>query len=223
METPKANKSALDIILEWSLSRSAWQRDALRRIVANGSLTDTDISELVALCKKEHGETSIKQSAKPLEKRDLPASPRAGQAISLLSLSGVEGVNQLAPNQELPFETKGLTIVYGDNGAGKSGYARVLKRTCRARFPGEIMPDAYKKQMARRHPLQLLTNRAVRSSQPYSGMTMENLIRSCRPSTCSTANVERFMFGTKTKLRFGLSVWIYPMSWLTPVSESKPR
>ena len=28
----------------------------------------------------------------------------------------------------LAFESTGVTIVYGDNGAGKSGYARILKR-----------------------------------------------------------------------------------------------
>ncbi|WP_287308455.1 AAA family ATPase [Mesorhizobium sp.] len=133
----------MEIILEWSQSRPEWQRDALRRIVAGGALGESDIQELVALCKKEHGDDTVQLAAKPLTKTDLPANPGTGAAITLASIAGVEGVNQLAPNQELPFEPKGLTIIYGDNGAGKSGYARVLKRACRARFPGEIMPDAY--------------------------------------------------------------------------------
>lgn len=136
-------KSALEIILEWSQNRPEWQRDALRRIVAGGALQETDIQELVALCKKEHGDSTIQLVAKPLTQSDLPSNPGTGAAVALTAIAGVEGVNQLAPNQELPFEPKGLTIVYGDNGAGKSGYARVLKRACRARFPGEIMPDAY--------------------------------------------------------------------------------
>lgn len=33
----------------------------------------------------------------------------------------------------LNFIPKGVTIIYGDNGAGKSGYVRILKRSCRAR------------------------------------------------------------------------------------------
>ncbi|ELQ15697.1 hypothetical protein A989_03467 [Xanthomonas translucens DAR61454] len=39
-----------------------------------------------------------------------------------------------------------MTIIYGDNGSGKSGYARILKKVCRARIPGrgeEIAPDIY--------------------------------------------------------------------------------
>ncbi|MDP9033335.1 MAG: hypothetical protein M3O50_00885, partial [Myxococcota bacterium] len=34
-------------------------------------------------------------------------------------------------------------VIYGDNGAGKSGYARILKRACRARHAGKIEPNAY--------------------------------------------------------------------------------
>ncbi|HEX8926562.1 MAG TPA: AAA family ATPase, partial [Terriglobales bacterium] len=42
------------------------------------------------------------------------------------------------------FGTTGLTVVYGDNGAGKSSYARVLKRACRARGSDEpILPNAF--------------------------------------------------------------------------------
>lgn len=42
---------------------------------------------------------------------------------------------------------KGVTVVYGDNGAGKSGYARLLKRACRARMSNgreeRILPNIY--------------------------------------------------------------------------------
>ena len=34
-------------------------------------------------------------------------------------------------------------MVYGDNGAGKSGYARILKRACRARHFGQILSNIY--------------------------------------------------------------------------------
>ena len=36
------------------------------------------------------------------------------------------GVNALAENQTLKF-CSGLTVVYGDNAAGKSGYIRIFK------------------------------------------------------------------------------------------------
>ncbi len=54
-------------------------------------------------------------------------------------------MNALAPGERLSFGKSGLTVIYGDNGAGKSGYARVLKQLCRARSPkGEgILPNIY--------------------------------------------------------------------------------
>lgn len=42
-------------ILDWSTSIPGWQRDALRRLVENGKLTDEDIEELVEICKDKHG------------------------------------------------------------------------------------------------------------------------------------------------------------------------
>jgi hypothetical protein len=59
---------------------------------------------------------------------------------------GVQHVNALAADQRLTLRRVGLTIIYGDNGSGKSGYARILKKACRARVPShvdEIIPDIY--------------------------------------------------------------------------------
>lgn len=48
-------KTVLETILEWSEQRPAWQRDALRRIVSEGTPDEASILELVALCKKGKG------------------------------------------------------------------------------------------------------------------------------------------------------------------------
>ncbi|MBY5385334.1 AAA family ATPase [Rhizobium leguminosarum] len=137
------SKTVLQTILDWSQNRPMWQRDALRRIVIGGTLNAAAVDEVLALCKKEHGEAGINLAATALEAAHLPANPGNGAAITLASLSDIVGVNQLAAKQTLPFEQQGLTIIYGPNGAGKSGYGRVLKRACRARKAGEIMPDAF--------------------------------------------------------------------------------
>ncbi len=141
--TKKANKTVLETILEWSADRPLWQRDALRRIVTGGTPNDAEITEILTLCKKEHGADGIALEAAALEAAHLPATPVGGESIALVSVGDIAGVNQLASSQTLVFEPKGLTIVYGPNGSGKSGYGRVLKRACRARKAGEIMPDVY--------------------------------------------------------------------------------
>lgn len=136
-------KSVFDTILEWSAARPAWQRDALRRIIAKGKLSDVDKAELVQLCLKGQGAEGIAVESHPLEASHVPTAAVAGSAITLTSLSQVAGVNRLAAGQRLPFAPSGITVVYGDNGVGKSGYARILKRACRARFVGDILPNAF--------------------------------------------------------------------------------
>jgi energy-coupling factor transporter ATP-binding protein EcfA2 len=138
-----ANKTVLETILDWSADRPLWQRDALRRIVTGGTPDDDAVNDILALCKKEHGSEGIALEPANLEAAHLPAAHAGGESIALVSVGGLAGVNQLSGGQTLTFEPAGLTIVYGPNGSGKSGYGRVLKRACRARKAGVIMPDAY--------------------------------------------------------------------------------
>jgi energy-coupling factor transporter ATP-binding protein EcfA2 len=134
----------LNRILQWSADRPNWQRDALRRIVEKGKLDDTDIAELAVLCLAEHSLSKSAATAIPLERRHLPANPGSSDSVTLTEIRDITGVNHLASGQNLTFSTTGLTVVYGDNGSGKSGYARILKRTCRTRNPGpEIMGNIY--------------------------------------------------------------------------------
>lgn len=130
-------------ILTWSQNRPLWQRDVLRRIIQSGFPDKQLLNEILMLCKKEHGDQTVTLIAHPLSKDHLPVDPGAGEAISLGSVANVTGVNQLASGQTLEFEPNGLTIIYGQNGTGKSGYTRILKNACRSRHAGEIMPDIY--------------------------------------------------------------------------------
>lgn len=118
---------ALRAIFNWSKERPAWQRDALRRLLLSGELTNADIAALTELCKD-----STKQS-QPLKEDDISAQKTGAPTVALKSIRNVQNVNALAERQTLTFIPKGVTIIYGDNGVGKSGYVRMLKRSCRAR------------------------------------------------------------------------------------------
>lgn len=117
-------------ILEWSTTQPAWQRDALRRLFTTGALTEDDIDELLALCKARHGLTEAK--AVPLGTPHLAVKDGRTTAVTLTSVTHHRGVNALAIEQTLSFGQK-LTVVYGQNAAGKSGYSRILKGACRTR------------------------------------------------------------------------------------------
>lgn len=123
--------TVLQEILKWSVDRPTWQRDALRRLVLNSELSPEDIESLTDICKGEHG-LREKAATQPLAIEHVPERGGEAQAVALESIFHHKGVNALAENQTLKFASD-LTIVYGDNGAGKTGYIRILKQACRAR------------------------------------------------------------------------------------------
>ncbi len=129
--------TVLQEILEWSHDRPPWQRDALRRLVLNGELSDDDIRELTEICKSAHG-LAEQQTIAPLTEEHVPVKTSGTSPISLLSIFHHRGVNALAEDQTLRFGPH-LTVVYGDNAAGKTGYIRILKSACRARSQEQIL------------------------------------------------------------------------------------
>ncbi len=134
----------LQAILKWAEGLPAWQSDAIRRLFKSQILSQKDIEDLYALLKAEHGIPDVQsRSAIRLSADQIPAVVSSGGHVTLLAMKNLRHVNAIAEKQRLSFSAKGLTIIYGDNGSGKSGYSRVLKRACRARDQAEpIHPNA---------------------------------------------------------------------------------
>lgn len=146
---PTPSPSPFASILSWSVNWPEWQRDALRRIITGpGLLSETDLKELAAICRAKHGllpATGTVPAAVPLPAAEAPGGADGTASISLCKLYGVQNVGRLPDDQEVIFgASTGLTVIYGENGAGKSGYARVIKKACLARgMPQDIKPDAF--------------------------------------------------------------------------------
>jgi energy-coupling factor transporter ATP-binding protein EcfA2 len=119
--------SALSEIVSWSVDAPDWQRDALRRLCQREKLDDADSADLLAICKGT-------KAASPVTADHIRDPGAAAAEVSLTKLHNLRNVNALQPGETLSFQKSGLTVIYGDNGAGKSGYARVLKQACRARL-----------------------------------------------------------------------------------------
>lgn len=130
-------------IAAWAAEQSAWVDDAVRRIIA-GELKPEDLRELADLAKAEHGFPAPDgKVAKRLDPKLLPTGGKVGMDVSLLALRSPQNLNAIDNEQALTFQPAGLTIIYGHNGAGKSGYARALKKACRARNVEDVLPDVY--------------------------------------------------------------------------------
>jgi len=134
--------SIIDSIINWAnRDLPNWQRETVRRLLTQESLTPEDREELYNLFKKTNGlvETDTEFPTELLKKEEILGTSEASQAIVLKKIQGIKNVNALPDNSELSFAHKGLTVIYGENGAGKSGYARILKKACFARHDKEII------------------------------------------------------------------------------------
>ncbi len=60
----------------------------------------------------------------------------------IIAVDHVAGVNRLRPGDELTFG-QGLTVLYGANGAGKSGYVRILETACGSPHAEGLLPDVF--------------------------------------------------------------------------------
>lgn len=120
---------------QWLSGIPEWQSDLVRRLCTTGQLDEAALQEGCSLLRTQYGALAAGEaSVAPVraQPQQLPQQATMSGSLRLVALHSVENVNALAHGQRLPFGINGMTVVYGDNGAGKSSYARVLKEACRA-------------------------------------------------------------------------------------------
>lgn len=145
----------LDALVQWAQTDlMPWQSDAVRRLFENTQLQDSDYRELLAQLKHSRGiPVEVLVEPRPLTADVLPTTEAVAASTKLISLGQLRHVNRIADGQELTFGTDGVTVIYGSNGSGKSGYSRVLKSACRARVKDEpVLPDARLHQVSHETP-----------------------------------------------------------------------
>lgn len=126
-------------IADWAASRPAWQRSVLGRLAAGQVLDGADFEELA----RQLADGRLELPPAALVAADLPGATESGQCTRLIAVKPVAHVNALLAGEQLTFGTDGLTIVYGDNASGKSGYARLIKKMVRARHQEDVLTNIF--------------------------------------------------------------------------------
>ncbi|WP_372384068.1 AAA family ATPase [Vibrio sp. BS-M-Sm-2] len=133
--------NAVESIVEWSKDKPIWWNLALKVALEEGELNQNHIDFIFNFAKSVEGlEPKHPNHEQLLSPIDISGYTAEENSVRLISLSQVEGVAALAEEQKLDFRKDGLTIVYGDNGAGKSSYTSILKHACLTR--GALKPIA---------------------------------------------------------------------------------
>ena len=127
-------------LAQWANKSDEWVRQTVLQILdSNGEIAADRRKLIYQLFLEEKG----------LEERTLPQEPPivlSWQALDqpeplyLTRLSNVRGVNALVSDSPIDF-APGLTLLFGENGTGKTGYARILKSVAGSRSVDEILPD----------------------------------------------------------------------------------
>ena len=137
----------IDDVVAWSNTQVPWRQDCLRRLAIANDLSESDEAELLGMIKHAAGFTLAETppTADPFTKAHFSGGSHV--PIVLKGISNIAGVNRLVANASLAFCPKALTIVYGRNGSGKSGFVRILRTACRTRIESaatlKVLADVY--------------------------------------------------------------------------------
>lgn len=131
-----------EAILSWAKGQPNWRQDALRRLLTK-PFAKADEDECLELLKAAHGVVTSTLTVDPLDKKHLPIRSSSATSLRLVELDEITNVNRLSKDAALSLSPDGLTLIYGDNGSGKSGFIRILKKAGRARDDESILPDVY--------------------------------------------------------------------------------
>jgi energy-coupling factor transporter ATP-binding protein EcfA2 len=128
------------LLAVWANERDEWVRSLVGEIIQSGApVSESQIAGAYELFRQEKGlDVRTLEIVEPLSvdaTTDETAPP-----LTISRLSEVESVNALVPGSVIEPHA-GLTIIYGENGTGKTGYARIFKALAKSRTDGDILGD----------------------------------------------------------------------------------
>ena len=128
------------LLVDWANAQDAWVRFVVGEALASRQqLPDAvlDAAYTHLLLEKQL------QPGDPMQVPPLKPSDKNGdriQRLEFVRLANLDGVNALCGGQEVTFSPR-LTVLFGENAAGKSGYVRVLKRIAAVRSQEDVLPN----------------------------------------------------------------------------------
>lgn len=137
--------SVFNSIVEWAKTQKPIIKETFLRVVAQNGHSQDDIKGIISLLKKENKiEVTSGDDIKFLEfPQSLQSSPLKSNNLILKRIQKTKNVTTIKDETLAPFAHEGVTVIYGENGAGKSGVARILKQACRARKVDKVLSNVF--------------------------------------------------------------------------------
>lgn len=133
-----AGATACSILVRWANDQDHWVRRIVSEVlVSRQELPESVVEEIYRAYRVEKGlDDGVTHTLAPLS--EVAEIAETIEPLQLTVLDQVSGVNALAPNQSIPFNPR-LTILFGENASGKTGYVRVLKSVANVRTAEPVL------------------------------------------------------------------------------------
>ena len=131
-----------DELNSWGKSIATWQRYIISHAVRDGELSDDRIGEAYRLLLRDKGLDNGDEELPEVPDSVTGRSAVKGRPFSLQAVKSLKNVNAIPEVSHVTFGPQ-LTVIYGHNGAGKSGFARVLSCACFSRSSPQIIRNIY--------------------------------------------------------------------------------
>lgn len=142
MSTIEQEPVVKDDFETWLNGRPKWLQTAARMMIdAKRQLNEEEIKELSRLCQLEAKGQPDPGFLSVVAGTLSQAATRPPVRID--EIREVHGLNAIKPGAHLPFGNSNLAVIYGQNGTGKSGFARLLKQVCGSRSKDEIRSNVF--------------------------------------------------------------------------------
>jgi len=128
------------LLIQWANEQDDWVREIVASVLEGNA--ELPVDKIQAAYEHLLVEKSLASGDRPVTPAlvERAAPGQVEEALSLASIANVKNVNALAPDQSITFNSK-LTVLFGRNGCGKTGYARIAKRLSSVRSEQRILPN----------------------------------------------------------------------------------
>jgi energy-coupling factor transporter ATP-binding protein EcfA2 len=131
-------------IIDWLKECSYWFQYSGNRILEGENISDELVTSTYNLFKEDFNLKTIENERTEIIYNEISVvSTTTVQHLELQTIKEIENVNALASGQSIPINSN-LTIIYGGNGTGKSGYIRLLNNAFNSRGDKNILPNVFK-------------------------------------------------------------------------------
>ncbi|MBC2390431.1 AAA family ATPase [Listeria booriae] len=130
-------------IKEWVRKQPYWQQFIANEIFKGQNLEKDKLDKIYILFKQENGLVDEVLDRAELDMLSYKSNDNDMSKMTWKEISNIKGVNALKSDEQLKIGNQ-LTVIYGENGSGKSGYTRILNNAFVSRGDKNILPNIFK-------------------------------------------------------------------------------